>query len=128
MSPPPRSGPARLFYDARCGRCTVFARAHQWSSRSRLRAVPYDGAEARSALGDLDEATRFAYAHLVDDDGRRSGSAIMTSLVGLVLGPTAERAVTGVPPLGGGLRWMYDRLWNYRRTHGCAAPARLVLA
>ena len=124
MPPPPRSAPARLFHDAGCGPCTVFARAHQWASRSRLRAVPYDGAEARSALGDIEEETRFAYAHLVDTGGRRSGAAIMTSLVGLVLGPTAERVVTRVRPLGAGLRWSYDRLWDYRRTHGCAAPAR----
>ena len=101
-----RSPAARLFYDPGCGPCTFFARINEWASRSRLRAIPYDGEEARSALHDLDDETRFAYAHLVDDDGRRSGSAIMTPLVGLVVSPSAERVVAGAAPLRNGLRWI----------------------
>lgn len=124
MTPLTIAPTARLFYDPGCGPCTFFARINQWASRSQLRAIPYDGEEAGSALGDLDDETRFAYAHLVDADGRRSGAAIMVPLVGAVLGPTAERVTARVPPLGGGLRWIYGRFWNYRRTRGCASPAR----
>ena len=118
--------PARLFYDPGCGPCTIFARVSAWSSRSQLRAVPYDGPEATRELGDMTEEVRFAYAHLVDGRGRRSGSAIMNPLVGLTLGPTGERIVTRVPWIDRSLRWVYDLFWNYRRTRGCAAPARLA--
>jgi hypothetical protein len=100
----------------------MFARVFEWASRSRLRAVPYDGEEAARALSDLDEETRFAYAHLVDSGGRRSGAGIMTPLIGLTIGGTGERVAESVPPIDRGLRWVYDRFWNYRRTRGCAAP------
>ena len=50
----------------------------------------------------------------------------MSPLVGLTLGSTGERVVTRVPSIDRGLRWVYDRFWSYRRTHGCAAPARHV--
>ncbi|HYA58315.1 MAG TPA: hypothetical protein VEH57_07670 [Thermoplasmata archaeon] len=113
---------ARLFFDPGCGPCRLFARVSEWASRSRLRAVPYDGDEARRELGDLSDDARFAYAHLVHDRERRSGDAIMTPLVGLTVGPTGERVVARVPPLDRGLRWMYGVFWNYRRTRGCAAP------
>jgi len=112
---------ARLYYDPGCGPCTLFARASAWASRARLRAVPYDGDEATSELGDLDDETRFAYAHIVGGGGRASGPGIMAPLVGLTLGPTGERTVARVPPLDRGLRWFYDRLWNYRNAHGCGA-------
>ena len=128
MTGPPRPTVARLFYDVGCGPCTLFAKFHEGASRSRLRAVPYDGAEARSALGDLEETTRYAYAHLVDARGLRSGAAIMTPLVGLIFGPTVERGIARTPALDGGLRWIYQRFWEYRRRHGCAAPAHRVLA
>ncbi len=115
---------ARLFYDAGCGPCTFFARVSQWASRSRLRSLPYDGEEARRVLADLDEERRFAFAHLVDARGRRSGSAIMTPLVALALGPQGER-VAKVPAIEHGLWWIYDRFWDYRKTRGCAAPTRI---
>lgn len=118
--PSPRT---RLFYDPGCGPCTFFARVNEWLGRARLEALPYDGKEAASVLGDLEDEARFAYAHLVDAGGRRSGAAIMTPLVGLSLGPTAERVVVRVAPLEHGLRWIYNRFWDYRRTRGCAAPA-----
>jgi len=117
--------PARLFYDPVCGPCTMFARVSEWASRSRLRAVPYDGPDASRELGDLDNETRFSYAHLVDGHGRRSGSAIMNPLVGLTLGATGERIVTRVGRFDRGLRWVYDWFWNYRRTRGCASPAHI---
>jgi len=113
---------ARLYYDPGCGPCRLFAQVCQWASRSRVRSLPYDGAEARQQLGDLSEEFRFAYAHLVRCDLRTSGEAIMTPLVGLTIGPTGERVVSHVPPLDRGLRWIYGRFWNYRRTRGCAAP------
>jgi len=89
-------------------------------------AVPYDGPEATRELGDLDADFRFANAHLVDVRGRRSGSAIMSLLVGLTLGSTGERIVIRVPRIDRGLRWVYDQFWNLRRTRGCASPARLA--
>ena len=114
--------PARLFYDPNCGPCRLFAQVTQWASRSRLRALPYDGVEAGTELADLDEEVRFAYAHLVRRETRTSGDAIMTPLIGLTIGPTSERVVTRVAPIDQGLRWVYARFWNYRRTRGCAAP------
>ena len=117
----------RLFYDPGCGPCTMFARVSEWASHAHLRAVPYDGAEAARELGDLDESVRFAYAHLVDARGRRSGSAIMSPLVGLAFGTAGERIVNRVSAVDHGLRWVYDRFWDYRRTRGCAAPPRLAV-
>lgn len=126
MDAPSAPPPAHLFYDPGCGPCTMFARVSEWASRSRLRALPYDGREAARELGDLPDELRYAYAHLVDQRGRRSGAAIMNPLVGLTIGPTGERIVTGVGRIDRGLQWIYGRFWNYRRTRGCAAPDRLV--
>jgi len=119
MTGPSRTTAARLYYDPGCGPCTMFARVSEWASRSRLRAVPYDGAEAARELGDLSDETHFAYAHLVDRRGRASGAEIMAPLVGLTVGSTSERVVRDAPPFDRGLRWLYNLLWNYRRTHGC---------
>jgi hypothetical protein len=116
--PPP---PARLFYDPGCGPCRFFAGVSQWASRSRLRSLPYDGEEARRELSGLDDETRFAFAHLVRRQERWSGPAMMAPLVGLTLGPSAERILDRVRPFDRGLRWIYRRFWNYRRTRGCAA-------
>lgn len=120
--------PARLFYDPGCGPCSFFARVSVWACRSGLRAIPYDGEEAARELADLAEATRFAYAHLVDAHGRKSGAAIMAPLVALSLGSTGERVVTRTKPLDRGLCWLYERFWNYRRTRGCAAPSTVPVA
>jgi predicted DCC family thiol-disulfide oxidoreductase YuxK len=116
-----RGTTARLFYDARCGSCSFFARVVERWSRSRIRALPYDGEEARRALGDLPEEERFASAHLVDGRGRRSGPAILAPIVGWTLGATGERVAERAPPVRRGLRWIYLGAWNYRRTRGCAA-------
>jgi hypothetical protein len=113
---------ARLFYDPRCGPCRFFARASTWASRNRLEALPHDGVEAGRALADLVEEFRYSYAHLVDRGGRHSGDAILTPLVGLTVGATGERIVARVTPIDRGLRWVYGRFWDYRRTRGCAAP------
>ena len=117
------SAPARLFYDPGCGPCTFFARVSEWASHSRVRALPYDGPEAMNELGDLGEEFRYAYAHLVDAGGRRSGAGIMSPLVGLAFGSAAERVVSRVSPLDRSLDWLYTRFWNYRRTHGCGADS-----
>lgn len=122
MAPAASTERARLFYDPGCGPCSLFARVSEWASGSRLRIVPYDGEEAVRALGDLTEETRISYAHFVDPQGRRSGSAIMSPLVALALGTTGGQVVERVPSVDRGLRWIYDRFWNYRRTRGCAAP------
>lgn len=110
---------ARLFYDPGCGPCTMFARVSEWASRSRLRALPYDGPEATRTLGDLGDDVRFAYAHLVDARGRWSGAEIMNPLVTLTLGRAGGRVAAKVPPIDRGLRWLYDRFWSYRQAHGC---------
>ena len=115
--------PARLYYDPGCGPCRFFARVSEWASGARLRALPYDGAEANEALSNLPEEVRFSYAHLVRGAGRTTGDAIMTPLVGLTVGATGERIVARVAPLDHGLRWLYNRFWDYRRTQGCAAPS-----
>jgi len=115
------STPARLFYDPGCGPCTLFARASEWASRSRLRAVPYDGREADRELGGLSEEVRFASAHLVGGGGRSSGADIMPPLVSLTVGGEAGRVVGRTPPLDRSLRWLYSRFWSYRQTHGCGA-------
>ena len=113
------SAPARLFYDPGCGPCTLFAKASEWTSRSRVRAVPYDGPEADRELGDLSDEVRFASAHLVDRTGRSSGPEILPPLVALTAGRTAGRVVGRVPTVDQGLRWLYLRFWNYRQVHGC---------
>lgn len=113
--------PARLYYDPGCGPCTFFAKVCQRAGRSKLAVLPYDGTSAEVELADLTEEVRYAYAHLLSRDHRSSGAEIMAPLVGLTLGSTAER-VAHVPQLDHGLRWIYDRFWNYRRTRGCAAP------
>ena len=118
------SPPACLFYDPGCGPCTLFARVSEWASRSRLRATPFDGEEATRELGDLSEEVRYSYAHLVDTSGRTSGADIMSPLVGLTIGLTGGRVARSVPSIDHGLRWLYQRFWNYRRTRGCAAPDR----
>lgn len=124
MVEPSAPARARLFYDPGCGPCSLFARASEWASRAQLRAVPYDGPEATRELGDLADEVRFSYAHWVDARGRRSGAAIINPLVGLTLGSVGERVVTRVGPVDRGLRWVYDRFWNYRRTRGCTSPER----
>jgi hypothetical protein len=117
------SSPAHLYYDPGCGPCRLFAQVAQWAVRSRIDALPYDGPQARRALGDMTEEFRYAFAHLVYGRERASGDAIMAPLVGLTIGPTGERVVRSVPSIDGGLRWVYRKFWDYRRTRGCAAPA-----
>jgi predicted DCC family thiol-disulfide oxidoreductase YuxK len=117
------SGAADLYYDSQCGPCTFFARVSERAAGSRLRARPLDSPEAVRELSDLDEETRWGYAHLVMGARRSSGAAIMTPLVGLTLGARAERVVVRLVPLSAGLRRTYSWFWNYRRSRGCAASA-----
>jgi hypothetical protein len=119
---PDREPPVRLYYDPGCGPCRFFARSVAWAAHARVRSLPYDGVEADRELAGLSAEDRFAYAHLVDQHGRRSGADIMAPLVGLTLGPTGERVVRDVGPADRALRWIYGRFWTYRRTRGCAAP------
>ena len=120
--------PARLYYDAHCGPCSLFANAVERSSRGRVRALPYDGDDAARELGDLSAPERFAYAHLVDRRGRTSGAAILPPILGLTVGAPAERLAERAPPIGRALAWLYDRFWNHRRTRGCAAAGPAVPA
>jgi hypothetical protein len=127
MEPARAAAPAHLYYDAGCGPCTLFARACEWAAGPRVEILPLEGSGAARALSDLDETNRFRYAHLVRGDTRRSGRAIMTPLVGVTLGPTAERTVEGAPPLAHLLERVYDRFWSCRATRGCAAPPRKLV-
>jgi len=128
MIPDSSAAVPRLFYDPGCGPCTLFARVSEWSSRSRLKSLPYDGPEATRELRDMRDEDRFAYAHLVDARGRRSGAEIMNPLVGLTLGPAGERVATRVPPIDRGLRWLYQLFWNYRRAHGCGTASAVPVS
>lgn len=121
MSAPPDR--ARLYYDAGCGPCSLFARISEWASRSRVAALPYDGEDAARELADVEAEARFTSAHLLDDRGRHSGAEMMAPLFGMTLGRTGERVLARVPAVDRSLRWMYLRFWNYRRTRGCAARA-----
>lgn len=112
---------ARLFYDDSCGPCSVLARAAAGVSRHHVVATPIAAREADPDLERLPTETREAYAHLARGHDLWSGEAIAAPLVGATLGPTFERVVRRSPPLDRSLRWIYLRLWNYRRLHGCGA-------
>jgi hypothetical protein len=112
---------ARLFYDESCGPCRLLARAAEGISGHQVVATPLTGAAADHALGGLPSERRFAYAHLATGTSLLTGESLTTPLVGLTLGPRAERIVRRLPPVERSLRWAYDRLWEYRRTRGCAA-------
>lgn len=112
---------ARLFYDDACGPCTVLARAAEGVSRHRLVAVPLAGPEADVRLGGLAPELRFGYAHLEDGTALRTGSSAATPLVSLLSGGLWARLTERLPPLDRAVRSVYDHLWEYRRSRGCAA-------
>jgi hypothetical protein len=114
---------ARLFYDDSCGPCRLLARAAERASRHRLEAIPLDSPAADATLRGLPPETRYAYAHLETGRDLRTGADLATPLFGLSFGPTWERVVRRVPYLERSLTRAYARLWNYRRTRGCAAGA-----
>lgn len=111
-----------LYYDASCGPCSWFARLVEWASRRRLRRSPLTSDRAEIDLAGLSESDRFGYAHLVRGARLESGSTILPGLVDLTFGSAAGRVVRAVPPIDLGMRWLYDRFWEHRRTKGCAAP------
>lgn len=114
--------PARLYYDPACGPCRFFARAMAGMGRGHLTSLPFDSGPADVELSDLAEEARFGSAHVVAGTVRRSGAGIVVPLVGVTFGRTAEDALERWPALGRPLEWLYGRLWEHRRRHGCARP------
>jgi hypothetical protein len=112
---------ARLFYDDSCGPCRLLARAAEGVSRHHVVATPLTDASADRPLGALPYERRYGYAHLATGGPVLTGAALTTPLVGVTLGPRAEAVVRRLPPVERSIRWAYERLWEYRRTHGCAA-------
>lgn len=110
-----------LVHDAHCGPCTLFARTFRGLSRHRLEIHPLDGPESNEALSDLEREHRFAYAHLVLPDGRRSGADILAPLMEGVLGSPGRRLSKDFPPARWLLRRLYGAFWEHRRAQGCAA-------
>lgn len=113
---------AELFYDDRCGPCTLWARSFEGLSHGRLAILPLSSPSADRSLGDLPEEARYGAMHLIQGGRRSSGAQGVVPLVGMVLGATVQRVLEGAPLLGGGARSIYRRFWWYRRTHGCASP------
>jgi hypothetical protein len=114
---------ARLFYDPHCGPCRFLAGAAEGVSHGRLESIPFDAPAARTVLADLAEEVRFDAAHVVSGSERRSGPEIVASLVGTTFGPRAGELFARFPTLDRPLRWLYLRLWNYRRRSACATPS-----
>ena len=115
--------PTRLYFDARCGPCTLFARVSRVASRGRIEVRPLSGADADRELATLPPAERYGAFHLVGLGRTTTGEAAVVPLVGLALGAPAERVARGAPPVRRGLEWTYRRFWSYRRAHGCASGA-----
>ncbi len=111
---------ARLFYDDACGPCALLARTAEGVSRHRVQATPLTSPEAETRLAELSPTDRFSSAHLEDGAGLRSGADLATPLVGLALGPRWAELLRRLPPADRALRAAYRRLWEYRRTRGCA--------
>jgi predicted DCC family thiol-disulfide oxidoreductase YuxK len=64
-------GRSVLLYDSGCGACTwLVARILAWDRDRRLRPVALQDPEADLLLSGMDEATRMASWHLVDENGR----------------------------------------------------------
>jgi hypothetical protein len=114
---------ARLYYDDSCGPCRLLARASAGLSRHRLIATPLAAPAADDALGALPPEVRHAYAHLVTADGLLTGEMLAVPLLGVALGPRIESAVRRLPPVVRAVKGLYVRLWEYRRTRGCASRA-----
>lgn len=112
----------RLYYDAECGPCRLFARAVEGASGHRVTPVPLGGSDGDRELAGLSTEARFGYAHLlVGGAERQTGADLLVPLVRYTLGRTAGRVVDRIGPLRRSLRWGYQRFWEYRRTRGCAA-------
>jgi hypothetical protein len=114
--------PSHLFYDRGCGPCSWVARTTSAVSRSPIEIASLDGPLANHELGWMDPTRRFGSFHLRQGSRVYSGAEALPSLVGLVAGSTAERAVRHVPPLRHAIERVYLAFWEYRRTRGCAAP------
>lgn len=114
---------ARLFYDDTCGACRLFARAAEGASRRQLVAIPLSNPDADTELNALPTEVRNGFAHLMRDGQLRTGEALASPLVRLIVGPRLGRALGRVPFVDRSLRGVYRRLWEFRRSHGCGGRA-----
>jgi predicted DCC family thiol-disulfide oxidoreductase YuxK len=110
-----------MFFDSSCGPCTFWARLTAGLSRSGLRVYPLDGPEADRALQSMSSATRYGYFHIVESGRTWTGPDAMPAWVGLVGGNRARLVAERAPPVNRLLRLFYNRMWEYRQSHGCAA-------
>ncbi|MFY9716454.1 MAG: hypothetical protein WAK40_00750 [Thermoplasmata archaeon] len=110
---------ARLYYDRSCGPCTFLAGAVQGLSHGRVVSAPLDGERSEEDLGDLSAGERYGSAHVVVVGApRRTGAEIVGPLVGLALGPTADRLFERLPVLDRPFRGLYRLFWDDRRRSG----------
>lgn len=110
-----------LFFDARCGPCTFFARVTRGLCRRPIQILPLDGPEADRVLGAMALDVRFGSFHLVTEGETRSGSGAMPLWAGLIAGGSGRRLAERAPPVERALRFAYLRLWRYRNRHGCSS-------
>jgi predicted DCC family thiol-disulfide oxidoreductase YuxK len=107
-----------VLYDRDCGFCRwSLARLLAFDVRRRLRPVALQTDEAARRLGDMDEARRFASAHLVLPDGRvYSGGDAVAPLLAELPGGGPLSALAGLVP--GVWRTGYDAIAARRGIFG----------
>ena len=107
-----------VLYDRDCGFCRwSLARLLAFDVRRRLRPVALQNDEATRLLGGMDEARRFASAHLVLPDGRvYSGGDGVAPLLGELPGGGLLSRLAGLVP--GLWRAGYDAVASRRGTLG----------
>ena len=107
-----------ILYDRDCGFCRwSLARLLALDMRRRLRPVALQTDEAARLLDGMDEAQRFASAHLVMPDGRvYSGGDGVSPLLGEVPGGGPLAALAGLVP--GLWRAGYDAVAKRRGSFG----------
>jgi predicted DCC family thiol-disulfide oxidoreductase YuxK len=93
---------AEMLYDQDCGFCRWSADLMmRWDRRGRLRAVALQDPEAERLLPGMDEGTRMASWHLVEDDGTiySAGAAIPPMLRELPGGLPLAAVAAALPGL-----------------------------
>jgi len=111
----------RLFYDARCGPCSFFARMTAGLSRAPLAVYPLDSPEADRALGSLPTEARYGSFHILEPGRVWTGPDAMPAWAGIIGGDRARRVAERARPVNRLLRRGYALVWEYRRARGCAA-------
>lgn len=111
-----------MFFDSSCGPCTFLAHVTAGFARSDFAVYALDSGEADRALRAMSSETRYDYFHIVEPGKTWTGPDAMPAWVGIVGGARARLLAEKVPPLNLLLRRVYNRFWEYRRSHGCATP------